>query len=305
MLVSSHMANTIISSLDAYVKLRESCGGASIESNDEHCRTLLTVVQTVMGLLHNTASEACANPAAVVPAANNNGAEHPAQATAAGSPTSVLNFAEDPKYWDMFTGDATYCEPQPKKARTLSSPPVVHQTVTGLLHNTAVVRRARTPTIMDTLTDESVAPPAAAAAPANARLTLTRDCASGEDRQEFWGRSINLDLSLEPHLVNPGPNNKLSELGTFTPHPELTLRIGWIGKESANWSTYKPTAKTFYYRSPDGLVYRSLIDCRRAHYHNEALTQAAMHSALKLNFDSEEDGGDDDIFAEVATIMRD
>ena len=69
MLVSSHMANTIISSLDAYVKLRESCGGASIESNDEHCRTLLTVVQTVMGLLHNTASEACANPAAVVPAA--------------------------------------------------------------------------------------------------------------------------------------------------------------------------------------------------------------------------------------------
>ena len=73
----------------------------------------------------------------------------------------------------------------------------------------------------------------------------------------------------------------------------------------SNWSTYKPTAKTFYYRSPDGLVYRSLIDCRRAHYHNEALTQAAMHSALKLNFDSEEDGGDDDIFAEVANLLRD
>ena len=75
-------------------------------------------------------------------------------------------------------------------------------------------------------------------------------------------------------------------------------------RESNDWSTYKPTvtAKTLYLycRSPDGLVYRSLIDCRRAHYHNEALTKAAMHG-LKVNFDSEEDGGDDDIFAEVAT----
>ena len=48
------------------MKLREeSRGGASIESNDEHCRTLLTTVQTVTGLLHDTASEACANPVAV------------------------------------------------------------------------------------------------------------------------------------------------------------------------------------------------------------------------------------------------
>ena len=163
--------------------------------------------------------------------------------------------------------------------------PVVHRT------------QAQTPTLMDMLTP-------AAAAPVNA-LTLTCNCASDEDDEEFWGRSINFDLSIEPHPVHSGSSAKLNVLGTFTPHPELTLRIGWIGKESANWSTYKPTAKTFYYRSPDGLVYRSLIDCRRAHYHNEALTQAAMHSALKLNFDSEEDGGDDDIFAEVANLLRD
>jgi len=213
---------------------------------------------------------------AVVPDANNNGAERPAQATAASSPTCVTIANND--YWETFAGDAMCEEPQPKKARTRSPQP----------------DRTQTPTLMDRLT-----PAAAAAAPVNA-LTLTRNCASYEDGEAFWGRSINLDLSIEPHPVHPGPSAKLNELGTFTPHPELTLRIGWIGKESANWSTYKPTAKTFYYRSPDGLVYRSLIDCRRAHYHNEALTQAAMHSALK-NFDSE----DDDIFAEFANIMRD
>ena len=215
---------------------------------------------------------------AVVPDANNNGAERPAQATAAGSPTCVTIANND--YWETFAGDAMCEEPQPKKARTLPPQP----------------DRTQTPTLMDRLT-----PAAAAAAPVNA-LTLTRNCASDEDEQKFWGRSINFDLSIEPHPVHSGSSAKLNELGTFTPHPELTLRIGWIGKESANWSTYKPTAKTFYYRSPDGLVYRSLIDCRRAHYHNEALTQAAMHSALKLNFDSEED---DDIFAEVANLLRD
>ena len=218
---------------------------------------------------------------AVVPDANNNGAERPARATAAGSPTCVTIANND--YWETFAGDAMCEEPQPKKARTLPPQP----------------DRTQTPTLMDRLT-----PAAAAAAPVVNALTLTRNCASYEDAEAFWGRSINFDLSIEPHPVHPGPSAKLNELGTFTPHPELTLRIGWIGKESANWSTYKPTAKTFYYRSPDGLVYRSLIDCRRAHYHNEALTQAAMHS-LKLNFDSEEDEGDDDIFAEVANIMRD
>ena len=154
---------------------------------------------------------------------------------------------------------------------------------------------------MDRLTPAAAA---AAAAPAVNALTLTRNCASDEDEEKFWGRSFNLDLSKEPRPVRLGPSAKLSELGTFTRHPELTLRIGWFGKESNDWSTFQ-TAKTLYYRSPDGLVYRSLIDCRRAHYHNEALTQAAMHSALKLNFDSEEDGGDDDIFAEFANIMRD
>jgi hypothetical protein len=154
---------------------------------------------------------------------------------------------------------------------------------------------------MDRMTPATAAAAAAAAAAPVKALTLTRNCASDEDEGTFWGRSINFDLSIEPHPVHSGSSAKLNELGTFTPHPELTLRIGWIGKESANWSTYKPTAKTFYYRSPDGLVYRSLIDCRRAHYHNEALTQAEMHS-LKLNFDSEED---DDIFAEVANLLRD
>lgn len=222
---------------------------------------------------------------AVVPDANNNGAERPAQATAAGSPTCVTIANND--YWETFAGDAMCEEPQPKKARTRSPQP----------------DRTQTPTLMDRMTPATAAA-AAAAAPVKA-LTLTRNCASDEDEGTFWGRSINFDLSIEPHPVHSGSSAKLNELGTFTPHPELTLRIGWIGKESANWSTYKPTAKTFYYRSPDGLVYRSLIDCRRAHYHNEALTQAAMHSALKLNFDSEEDGGDDDIFAEVANLLRD
>ena len=216
---------------------------------------------------------------AVVPDANNNGAERPAQATAAGSPTCVTIANND--YWETFAGDAMCEEPQPKKARTLPPQP----------------DRTQTPTLMDRLT-----PATAAAAPVNA-LTLTRNCASDEDDEEFWGRSFNLDLSKEPRPVRLGPSAKLSELGTFTRHPELTLRIGWFGKESNDWSTFQ-TAKTLYYRSPDSLVYRSLIDCRRAHYHNEASTQAGMHE-LKLNFDSEEDGDDDDIFAEVAAIMRD
>ena len=64
MLVSSQIATSIVSLLDAYMKLRES-RGAPIESNDEHCRKLHGVVQTVTGLLHDTASEACANPVAV------------------------------------------------------------------------------------------------------------------------------------------------------------------------------------------------------------------------------------------------
>ena len=42
--------------------------------------------------------------------------------------------------------------------------------------------------------------------------------------------SINLDLSKEPHPVNPGPSAKLSELGTFTPHPELTGRMDGLAK---------------------------------------------------------------------------
>src|SRR5210317_70340 len=64
MLVSSQIATSIVSLLDAYTKYHES-RGAPIESNDEHCRKLHGVVQTVTGLLHDTASEACANPVAV------------------------------------------------------------------------------------------------------------------------------------------------------------------------------------------------------------------------------------------------
>ena len=64
MLVSSQIATSIASLLDAYTKYHES-RGAPIESNDEHCRKLHGVVQTVTGLLHDTASEACANPVAI------------------------------------------------------------------------------------------------------------------------------------------------------------------------------------------------------------------------------------------------
>jgi hypothetical protein len=64
MLVSSQIATSIVSLLDAYTKYHAS-RGAPIESNDEHCRKLHGVVQTVTGLLHDTASEACANPVAV------------------------------------------------------------------------------------------------------------------------------------------------------------------------------------------------------------------------------------------------
>ena len=87
-------------------------------------------------------------------------------------------------------------------------------------------------TLMETLSpydneDESAAPAAAAAAPVNARA-----CASDEDNGNFWGKSNNLDLSKDPHPVNHGPSATLSDLGTFTRHPELTRRIGWFGKES-------------------------------------------------------------------------
>ena len=70
--------------------------------------------------------------------------------------------------------------------------------------------------------DESAAPAAAAAAPVNARA-----CASDEDNGNFWGKSNNLDLSKDPHPVNHGPSATLSDLGTFTRHPELTPRIGY------------------------------------------------------------------------------
>jgi hypothetical protein len=88
MLVSSQIATSIVSLLDAYTKYHES-RGAPIESNDEHCRKLHGVVQTVTGLLHDTASEACANPVAVQQPQN---ATHAASIVAANANNSGGGF---------------------------------------------------------------------------------------------------------------------------------------------------------------------------------------------------------------------
>jgi len=100
---------------------------------------------------------------------------------------------------------------------------------------------------------------------------VTRSVASAwaSEADKYWAPINYLDHeNVLPKPMKIGPKNRLSNRNTFTVDTELTRNGGWHGSESSQWSVYWHSNKP-YYRSPDGEVYRSLIDCRRAHYRQQ------------------------------------
>ena len=100
---------------------------------------------------------------------------------------------------------------------------------------------------------------------------VTRSVASAwaSEADKYWAPINYLDHeNMLPKPMKIGPKNRLSNRNTFTIDTELTRNGGWHGSESSQWSVYWHSNKP-YYRSPDGEVYRSLIDCRRAHYRQQ------------------------------------
>jgi hypothetical protein len=101
---------------------------------------------------------------------------------------------------------------------------------------------------------------------------VTRSVASAwaSEADKYWAHINYLDYENVPPkpMENLSPHNKLSDPQTFTFDAELTNNAGWRGRESSKWSVYRRGYRS-YFRSPDGEVYRSLIDCRRAHYRQQ------------------------------------
>ena len=101
---------------------------------------------------------------------------------------------------------------------------------------------------------------------------VTRSVASAwaSEADKYWAPINYLDHEnvLPKPMEKLGPHNKLSDPQTFTFDAELTNNAGWRGRESSKWSVYRRGSRS-YFRSPDGEVYRSLIDCRRAHYRQQ------------------------------------
>jgi len=103
---------------------------------------------------------------------------------------------------------------------------------------------------------------------------VTRSVASAwaSEADKYWAPINHLDYeNLPPKPMKIGAKNRLSNPKTFTVHHELSSHAGWRGSESSGWSVYwhGNSANKPYYRSPDGEVYRSLVDCRRAHYRQQ------------------------------------
>ena len=101
---------------------------------------------------------------------------------------------------------------------------------------------------------------------------VTRSVASAwaSEADKYWAPINYLDYENVPPkpMENLSPHNKLSDPQTFTFDAELTNNAGWRGRESSKWSVYRRGYRS-YFRSPDGEVYRSLVDCRRAHYRQQ------------------------------------
>ena len=100
---------------------------------------------------------------------------------------------------------------------------------------------------------------------------VTRSVASAwaSEADKYWAPINYLDHeNVLPKPMKIGSKNRLSDPKTFTYDHELSSHAGWRGSESSKWSVYWHSNKP-YYRSPDGEVYRSLIDCRRAHYRQQ------------------------------------
>jgi hypothetical protein len=103
---------------------------------------------------------------------------------------------------------------------------------------------------------------------------LTRSVASAwaSEADKYWAHINHLDFeNVPPKPMKIGAKNRLSDPKTFTYDHELSSHAGWRGSESSGWSVYwhGNSANKPYYRSPDGEVYRSLVDCRRAHYRQQ------------------------------------
>jgi hypothetical protein len=125
--------------------------------------------------------------------------------------------------------------------------------------------------------------------PAAAAATPVNGSAGASEPHKIWALILHLDFkNTRPKAMrNLGRKNRLSNPKTFTVHHELTDAAGWRGSESSAWSIYWYSNKP-YYRSPDGDVYRSLVDCRRAHYQKQLHQAAIAEKVFNVDVDSDE-----------------
>jgi hypothetical protein len=78
-------------------------------------------------------------------------------------------------------------------------------------------------------------------------------------------RMTNFDITKRPTPYPVTNRSSLFYCRNYVVEPHLTHFLAWKGEESTSW--WKALQGTCtYYRSPDGIIYRSKVDCFRAKY---------------------------------------